>query len=110
VEVDTDLAEGTSIDDIRGTMPESAPRYIAYRYSSRSFTFTSLLLTVSRQLSSISYKYTHDDGRVSLPLVFIFYCPRDINPTLAMLYTSTKTKLINALQIQKVRLSLVALI
>jgi len=72
------VQEDVKIEDIANQLPDSAPRYIAY-----------------------SYKHTHSDGRTSLPLVFIFYCPRDINPTLNMLYASTKTRLINALQVQK---------
>ena len=50
--------EDVSIEQIANQLPESAPRYIAY-----------------------SYKYTHEDGRQSFPLVFIFYCPSDINPS-----------------------------
>lgn len=50
--------------DIASELPESAPRYIAY-----------------------SLEHTHDDGRKSLPLVFIFYSPSDINPNLAMMYS-----------------------
>jgi len=68
----------TKIEDIANDLPESAPRFIAY-----------------------SYKYTHEDGRFSMPLVFVFYCPPDINPSLAMMYSSTKTRLLQATQIQK---------
>jgi len=77
VEVE-DTLEDQSISDIANTLPDSAPRYILY-----------------------SYQHKHPDGRVSIPLVFIFYCPRDINPTLNMLYASTKTRLINELQVMK---------
>jgi len=77
VEVENTL-EDVKITDIANELPDSAPRYIAY-----------------------SFKHTHSDGRTSLPLVFIFYCPRDINPTLNMIYASTKTRLINDLQIMK---------
>jgi len=77
VEIDQQM-DNVSISDVAAALPESAPRFIAY-----------------------SYKYTHPDGRTSLPLVFIFYCPRDISPTLNMLYTSTKTRLINSLEIMK---------
>jgi hypothetical protein len=77
VELDTTL-DDVSVKQIAQELPESAPRYIAY-----------------------SYKHTHSDGRTSLPLVFIFYCPSDISPTLNMLYASTKTRLINSLQIMK---------
>jgi len=77
VELDQTLDDVT-MKQIVAELPESAPRYIAY-----------------------SYKYTHGDGRTSLPLVFIFYCPSDISPTLNMLYASTKTRLINSIQIMK---------
>jgi len=77
VELDCTL-DDVSLKQIAADLPESVPRYIAY-----------------------SYKHTHSDGRTSLPLVFIFYCPSDISPTLNMLYASTKTRLINSLQIMK---------
>jgi len=73
-----DTLEDQTIDNIASSLPDSAPRYILY-----------------------SYNHKHPDGRVSMPLVFIFYCPRDINPTLSMLYASTKTRLINELQVMK---------
>lgn len=69
-------------DELNDLFPAAAPRYIAY-----------------------SYKYIHKEGeheRVSYPLVFIFYCPPGINPSLNMMYASTKQRLANALQIQKV--------
>ena len=74
-----DTIANTPIDDLQYELPESAPRFIAY-----------------------SYKYTHDDGRVSYPLVFIFYCPPGINPALNMMYASTKQRLSNALEIMKI--------
>jgi len=77
VEID-DTLEDQSLEDIANSLPDSAPRYILY-----------------------SYQHKHPDGRTSIPLVFIFYCPRDINPTLNMLYASTKTRLINELQVMK---------
>jgi len=77
VEVE-DTLEEKSLTDIAASLPDSAPRYILY-----------------------SYQHKHTDGRVSIPLVFIYYCPRDINPTLNMLYASTKTRLINDLQVMK---------
>jgi len=73
-----DILENVSITDIAAELPESAPRYFAY-----------------------SYKWTHDDGRVSFPLVFIFYCPKGINTKLNILYASTKPVLTETLQVQK---------
>ncbi len=40
------------ISEVAAELPEFSPRFIAY-----------------------SYCHTHDDGRVSYPLVFIHYCP-----------------------------------
>mmetsp|Transcript_19612 Transcript_19612/g.24775 ORF Transcript_19612/g.24775 Transcript_19612/m.24775 type:complete len:113 (-) Transcript_19612:84-422(-) len=68
-------------DELSDLLPAATPRYLAY-----------------------SYKYVHKEGeheRVSYPLVFIFYCPPGINPSLNMMYASTKQRLANALQIQK---------
>jgi len=78
VEVDQ-LMEGVSIDDVANELPPSAPRFVAY-----------------------SYKWQHDDGRVSFPLIFIFYCPRGINTQLNILYASTKPVLVESLQVQKI--------
>jgi len=77
VEIEESI-DNCSVEMLQNSLPESAPRYLAY-----------------------SYKYSHPDGRVSFPLVFIYYCPREINPTLSMLYSSTKTRLMNATQITK---------
>eukprot|EP01090_Pellita_catalonica_P002556 TRINITY_DN1212_c0_g1_i2.p1 TRINITY_DN1212_c0_g1~~TRINITY_DN1212_c0_g1_i2.p1 ORF type:complete len:108 (-),score=14.41 TRINITY_DN1212_c0_g1_i2:31-354(-) len=49
-----------------------------------------------------SYVYKKKDGRTSNPLVFIFFCPRGTPNNLNMLYASSKTQVVNALQIGKV--------
>eukprot|EP01111_Echinosteliopsis_oligospora_P011009 TRINITY_DN352_c0_g1_i1.p1 TRINITY_DN352_c0_g1~~TRINITY_DN352_c0_g1_i1.p1 ORF type:complete len:143 (+),score=38.21 TRINITY_DN352_c0_g1_i1:71-499(+) len=67
------------IEDVASDLSESQPRYLVY-----------------------SYKYTRADGRTSFPLMFIFYCPRELHPRTAMIYSSTKTPLINKLEITKV--------
>ena len=82
VVVDT-IEHDIEADELPDLLPAATPRYLAY-----------------------SYKYVHKEGqheRVSYPLVFIFYCPPGINPSLNMMYASTKQRLANALQIQKVR-------
>eukprot|EP01090_Pellita_catalonica_P002555 TRINITY_DN1212_c0_g1_i1.p1 TRINITY_DN1212_c0_g1~~TRINITY_DN1212_c0_g1_i1.p1 ORF type:complete len:108 (-),score=23.15 TRINITY_DN1212_c0_g1_i1:31-354(-) len=66
------------IDDLAMELP-SSPRFIAY-----------------------SYVYKKKDGRTSNPLVFIFFCPRGTPNNLNMLYASSKTQVVNALQIGKV--------
>jgi len=76
VEVE-DIVEG-DIATIAADLPESAPRFIAY-----------------------NYKWVHADGRVSYPLMFIFYCPPGISTNLNMLYSSTKTLLVNELKLTK---------
>lgn len=43
-----------SIDDLREELPGHQPRYVVY-----------------------SYRMEHDDKRVSFPICFIFYTPRD---------------------------------
>jgi len=73
-----EILENVSISEVADNLPESSPRYIAY-----------------------SYKWTHEDGRVSFPLVFIFYCPKGINTKLNILYASTKPVLTETLQVQK---------
>eukprot|EP01112_Ceratiomyxa_fruticulosa_P011684 TRINITY_DN3195_c0_g1_i1.p1 TRINITY_DN3195_c0_g1~~TRINITY_DN3195_c0_g1_i1.p1 ORF type:complete len:139 (+),score=18.14 TRINITY_DN3195_c0_g1_i1:178-594(+) len=72
------ILEKVSIEDIAQELPDSSPRYIIY-----------------------SFKYTRPDGRMSYPIVFIFYCPREIQPNIAMLYTSTKQNVIQKLEILK---------
>jgi len=78
VEVEQKL-DNVTIEEIAADLPDSAPRYIAY-----------------------SYKHTHADGRMSMPLVLIYYCPSDINPSLGMMYSSTKNRVVAAADIMKV--------
>lgn len=46
--------EDISVDDLREELPGHQPRFIVY-----------------------SYRMEHDDKRVSYPICFIFYTPRD---------------------------------
>eukprot|EP01088_Endostelium_zonatum_P010779 TRINITY_DN2437_c0_g1_i2.p1 TRINITY_DN2437_c0_g1~~TRINITY_DN2437_c0_g1_i2.p1 ORF type:complete len:109 (-),score=23.44 TRINITY_DN2437_c0_g1_i2:113-439(-) len=73
-----DVSEG-NLEDLAADLPEFAPRFLAY-----------------------NYKWLHDDGRISYPLMFIFYCPEGISTQLNMLYSSTKTILVNELKFSKV--------
>jgi len=59
-------------------LPESEPRFIAY-----------------------STKQVLPDGRVTFPLLFIFYCPPS-SMTLNSLYASTKQRVVNTLEILKI--------
>jgi len=76
VEFDEQI-DNIKLEDLAEQLPEAAPRYICY-----------------------SYKHTHKDGRSVFPLVFIFYCPSS-NPTLQMLYASTKQRLVQSLEVMK---------
>eukprot|EP00028_Trichosphaerium_sp_Am-I-7-wt_P007471 CAMPEP_0168532348 /NCGR_PEP_ID=MMETSP0405-20121227/16167_1 /TAXON_ID=498012 /ORGANISM="Trichosphaerium sp, Strain Am-I-7 wt" /LENGTH=81 /DNA_ID=CAMNT_0008557679 /DNA_START=282 /DNA_END=524 /DNA_ORIENTATION=+ len=60
-------------------LPESQPRFMVY-------------LT----------EYKADDGRISIPLVFVYYCPNQCNPKFASMYASTKTRFVNALSVLKI--------
>merc|ERR1711862_656208 len=73
MKIDKDTLEhDIEADELPDLLPAATPRYLAY-----------------------SYKYVHKEGqheRVSYPLVFIFYCPPGINPSLNMMYASTKQR------------------
>ncbi|KAF9952514.1 hypothetical protein BGZ65_005217 [Modicella reniformis] len=64
-------------------VPDSAPRYII-----------------------LSIKLDHNDGRVSYPMVFLYYAPKSVRPELNMLYAGTKahfnrtTKAVKALDVE----------
>ncbi|EEB15105.1 Glia maturation factor beta, putative [Pediculus humanus corporis] len=48
-----EILEDISIDELRESLPSHQPRYIVY-----------------------SYKMTHNDGRISYPMCFIYFTPR----------------------------------
>ncbi|KAF9945075.1 hypothetical protein BGZ72_001678 [Mortierella alpina] len=78
VEEDEDL-ELESLDELAETLPENTPRYVV-----------------------VSYELKHDDGRVSYPLVFIYYSPKGVKPELNMLYATAKTHFQNKIGLGKV--------
>uniref|UniRef100_A0A452FMI7 Glia maturation factor n=1 Tax=Capra hircus TaxID=9925 RepID=A0A452FMI7_CAPHI len=49
-----------------------------------------------------SYKYQHDDGRVSYPLCFIFSSPVGCKPEQQMMYAGSKNKLVQTAELTKV--------
>ncbi|RXN05028.1 glia maturation factor beta [Labeo rohita] len=49
-----------------------------------------------------SYKYQHDDGRVSYPLCFIFSSPVGCKPEQQMMYAGSKNKLVQTVELTKV--------
>ncbi|KAL6105251.1 gmfb [Pungitius sinensis] len=68
-----------SLDDLRDIVPERQPRFIVY-----------------------SYKYHHDDGRISYPLCFIFSSPVGCRPDQQMMYAGSKNKLVQTVGMSKV--------
>ncbi|KAJ2520181.1 hypothetical protein H4217_002223 [Coemansia sp. RSA 1939] len=59
--------EDISFDELIEELPDDSPRYVV-----------------------VSYFLAHDDGRVSYPLVFIYYCPLTSALQARMLYASTQ--------------------
>uniref|UniRef100_A0A3Q3B1Y0 Glia maturation factor n=1 Tax=Kryptolebias marmoratus TaxID=37003 RepID=A0A3Q3B1Y0_KRYMA len=68
--------ENISPDDLKEELPERQP-FIVY-----------------------SYKYQHDDGRVSYPLCFIFSSPA-CKPEQQMMYAGSKNKLVQTVELTK---------
>ncbi|XP_068436991.1 glia maturation factor beta [Clinocottus analis] len=71
--------EDISLDDLRDILPERQPRFIVY-----------------------SYKYLHDDGRISYPLCFIFSSPVGCKPEQQMMYAGSKNTLVTTVGMSKV--------
>lgn len=74
-----ELREDIIIDELQDIIPAHQPRYIVY-----------------------SYKMEHTDGRVSFPMCFIFYTPRDIQMELQVLYAGMKLVLQREAELTKV--------
>nr|XP_027313550.2 glia maturation factor beta isoform X1 [Anas platyrhynchos] len=72
--------EGISPDELKDELPERQPRFIVY-----------------------SYKYQHEDGRVSYPLCFIFSSPVGCKPEQQMMYAGSKNKLVQTAELTKGR-------
>ncbi|KAL8219959.1 UNVERIFIED_CONTAM: hypothetical protein K2H54_036946 [Gekko kuhli] len=49
-----------------------------------------------------SYKYLHDDGRISYPLCFIFSSPVGCKPEQQMMYAGSKNRLVQVAELTKV--------
>ncbi|XP_064001622.1 glia maturation factor beta isoform X2 [Pogoniulus pusillus] len=73
------VSKGISPDELKDELPERQPRFIVY-----------------------SYKYQHDDGRVSYPLCFIFSSPVGCKPEQQMMYAGSKNKLVQTAELTKV--------
>ncbi|XP_029349286.1 glia maturation factor beta [Echeneis naucrates] len=80
--------EDISPDDLKDELPERQPRYP---------------FVISRgKFIVYSYKYQHDDGRVSYPLCFIFSSPVGCRPEQQMMYAGSKNKLVQTVELTKV--------
>ncbi|KAI9142788.1 glia maturation factor, beta, isoform CRA_a [Paraphysoderma sedebokerense] len=75
ISVDQELPK-TTIDEIVEELPENIPRYVI-----------------------ISYEWTHNDGRKSYPLVFLYWSPLSTKPEQHMLYASAKLQLQQAVDL-----------
>ncbi|VEN51260.1 unnamed protein product [Callosobruchus maculatus] len=62
--------DNISIDELQDIVPSHQPRYIV-----------------------LSYRLEHKDGRVSYPLIFIYFTPRDSHAELQMMYAGSKIAL-----------------
>lgn len=65
-----ELLDEISVDELQEQLPGHQPRYIVY-----------------------SYKMVHDDNRISYPMCFIFYTPRDSQMELQIMYAGSKRAL-----------------
>ncbi|KAH8352302.1 hypothetical protein KR084_003371, partial [Drosophila pseudotakahashii] len=78
-----EFIDDISVDDLREQLPGHHPRYVIY-----------------------TYKMVHDDQRVSYPMCFIFYTPRDSQIELQMMYACTKGALqreVNLTRVYEIR-------
>jgi len=73
-----EVFENITLEKLQEELSDTSPRYIVY---------------VS--------KHTHPDGRISYPMVFIYFMPKQINPAIAMIYSTNKQVLVNKLEIMK---------
>uniref|UniRef100_A0A6I8T1S1 Glia maturation factor, gamma n=2 Tax=Xenopus tropicalis TaxID=8364 RepID=A0A6I8T1S1_XENTR len=68
-----------SPDELQNELPERQPRFLVY-----------------------SYKYVHEDGRISYPLCFIFSSPVGCKPEQQMMYAGSKNRLVQTAELTKV--------
>eukprot|EP00051_Salpingoeca_urceolata_P016159 m.213285 g.213285 ORF g.213285 m.213285 type:complete len:143 (+) comp18603_c2_seq1:3005-3433(+) len=79
VTIEDEMDEVEDIEEVGRELPEFSPRYLAY-----------------------SFAHDHGDGRMSYPLVFVYYCPPGVKPQQNMIYAGTKPSVVQALEITKV--------
>ncbi|XP_036599222.1 glia maturation factor gamma isoform X1 [Trichosurus vulpecula] len=71
--------QNISPEELRNELPERQPRFIVY-----------------------SYKWLHEDGRISYPLCFIFSSPVGCKPEQQMMYAGSKNRLVQTAELTKV--------
>ncbi|KAF6077594.1 glia maturation factor gamma [Phyllostomus discolor] len=71
--------QNISPEELKMELPERQPRFVVY-----------------------SYKYAHEDGRVSYPLCFIFSSPVGCKPEQQMMYAGSKNRLVQTAELTKV--------
>ncbi|KAG8506067.1 Glia maturation factor gamma [Galemys pyrenaicus] len=71
--------QNISPEELKTELPERQPRFVVY-----------------------SYKYVHEDGRVSYPLCFIFSSPVGCKPEQQMMYAGSKNRLVQTAELTKV--------
>ncbi|XP_005184156.1 glia maturation factor gamma [Musca domestica] len=74
-----DAIDDISVEDLQEQLPGHQPRYVIY-----------------------TYKMVHDDSRISYPMCFIFYTPRDSQIELQMMYACTKSALQREIDLTRV--------
>lgn len=78
VEIEESL-DGMTMLDLQEALPDNQPRYIL-----------------------LSYEYKHKDGRLSYPLVFIYWSPTTVKPEMHMLYAGSKVHIVQQCDCGKV--------
>ncbi|KAI4540597.1 hypothetical protein R6Z07F_008591 [Ovis aries] len=92
--------EGISPDELKDELPERQPRYPFLSALKRFFFYC--FFNLRKTFIVYSYKYQHDDGRVSYPLCFIFSSPVGCKPEQQMMYAGSKNKLVQTAELTKV--------
>ncbi|NXU00168.1 GMFB factor, partial [Buphagus erythrorhynchus] len=95
--------EGISPDELKDELPERQPRYPSYAAAIWIYSLLEAFsLTSEKTFIVYSYKYQHEDGRVSYPLCFIFSSPVGCKPEQQMMYAGSKNKLVQTAELTKV--------
>lgn len=71
--------EDCTVEQVRDELPDSQPRFLVY-----------------------SYCFSHDDGRKSYPLCFVYISPEGCNPEQQMMYAGSMKSLVNEVGLTKV--------